>query len=54
MGMIPINEGMIPDNLDVFPYVWGMIPDILHVFPFVWGTIPVDTLTSRDDPRHTA
>jgi len=32
----------------------GMIPDILHVFPFVWGTIPVDTLTSRDDPRHTA
>jgi len=39
---------------DVFPYVWGMMPDILDVFPFVWGMIPVDTLTSRDDPRHTS
>jgi hypothetical protein len=41
---------MIPDILDVFPYMWGMIPvdtlttvmflDILDVFPFVWGDDP--------------
>jgi hypothetical protein len=26
---------MIPDTIDVFPYMWGMIPDILDVSPIV-------------------